>query len=126
MSMSSFPLPDNPNITNAAEKPGQTEHSTVRFLSITPSQAQGPAGPEPGLQAILDQAMQRTARPERLLFLAHKKRRAAAPPREPRLQKWGRVCMQAAALPGFVLLPAKSLSATIRIQRSGWTPNCAK
>ena len=59
--MSSFPLPDNPNITNAAEKPGQTEHSTVRFLSITPSQAQEPAGPEPGLQAILDQAMQRTA-----------------------------------------------------------------
>ncbi len=59
--MSSFPLPDNPNITNAAEKPGQTEHSTVRFLSVTPSQAQEPVGPEPGLQAILDQAMQRTA-----------------------------------------------------------------
>jgi len=59
--MSSFPLPDKPSITNPAEKPGQTEHSTVRFLSITPSQAQEPAGPEPGLQAILDQAMQRTA-----------------------------------------------------------------
>jgi GAF domain/Sel1 repeat len=59
--MSSFPLPDNPNITNAAEKRGQTEHSTVRFLSITRSQAEEPAGPEPGLQAILDQARQRTA-----------------------------------------------------------------
>ncbi len=59
--MSSFPLPDNPNITNAAEKAGQTEHSTVRFHSITPSHAQEPAGPEVGLQAILDQAMRRTA-----------------------------------------------------------------
>jgi hypothetical protein len=59
--MSSFSLPDNPDITNAAEKSGQTEHSTVRFLSITPSQAQEREGPEPGLQAILDQAMQRTA-----------------------------------------------------------------
>jgi GAF domain-containing protein len=59
--MSSFPLPDNSNITNAAENPRETEHSTVPFPSVTPSQSQEPAGPEPALRAILDQAMQRTA-----------------------------------------------------------------
>jgi hypothetical protein len=59
--MSSFPLPDNPNITNAAENPRQTEQSGLRFPSVTPSQGQEPAGPEAALQAILDHAMERTA-----------------------------------------------------------------
>ena len=59
--MSSFPLPDDSNITNPAENPRQTEHSTVRFPSVTPSQGKESAGPEAPLQAILDHAMERTA-----------------------------------------------------------------
>jgi hypothetical protein len=59
--MPSFPLPDNSNISNAAENPHKAEHSTVRLRSITPSGGHEPAGPEPALQAILDQAMQTTS-----------------------------------------------------------------
>jgi hypothetical protein len=54
--MSSFPLPDNSSITSSPEKPRQTEHSTLPFSPITTS-----VGPEPELQAILEQAMERTA-----------------------------------------------------------------
>src|SRR3984893_3776328 len=54
--MSSFPLPDNSSITSPPEKPRQTGHSTLPFSPITTS-----VSPEPELQAILEQAMERTA-----------------------------------------------------------------
>jgi hypothetical protein len=55
--MSSFPpLPDNSSITSSPEKPRQTEDSTLPFSPITTS-----VGHEPELQAILEQAMVRTA-----------------------------------------------------------------
>jgi putative methionine-R-sulfoxide reductase with GAF domain len=59
--MSSFPLPDNSNITNAPEEPRETEHGTPQCSPITPSQGQESAGPRLALQAILEQAMERTA-----------------------------------------------------------------
>jgi hypothetical protein len=59
--MSSFPLPDNSSITSSSEKPRRNvEHSTLQFSPITTSLGKESVGPEPELQAILEQAMERT------------------------------------------------------------------
>src|ERR1700693_377062 len=59
--MSSFPLPDNSNITSSSEKPSQNVvHSTLQFSPITTSRGKESVGPEPDLQAILEQAMEGT------------------------------------------------------------------
>jgi len=59
--MSSFPLPDNSNITSSPEKPRRhVEHSALQFSPITTSLGKESVGPEPELQAILEQAMERT------------------------------------------------------------------
>src|SRR5580704_18224468 len=59
--MSSFPLPDNSNITSSSEKPSQNvAHSTLQFSPITTSRGKESVGPEPDLQAILEQAMEGT------------------------------------------------------------------
>jgi hypothetical protein len=57
--MSSFPLPDNSGITSSPEKLRQTEQSTVPFSPIT-YRGKESVGPEPGLQVILEQAMEKT------------------------------------------------------------------
>src|SRR4029077_18311977 len=60
-SMSSFPLPDNSGITSSREKPRRNvEHSPLQFSPTTTSRSKESLGPEPELQAILDQAMERT------------------------------------------------------------------
>src|ERR1700737_2217598 len=59
--MSSFPFPDNSNITSSSEKPSQNVvHSTLQFSPITTSRGKESVGPEPDLQAILEQAMEGT------------------------------------------------------------------
>jgi len=59
--MSSFPLPDNSSITSCPEKPRRNvEHSTLETSPIRTSRGKESVGPEPELQAILEQAMQRT------------------------------------------------------------------
>jgi len=59
--MSSFPLPDNSSITSSPEKPRRNvEHSTLQFSPITTSLGKESVGPEPELQAILEQAMEQT------------------------------------------------------------------
>jgi hypothetical protein len=59
--MSSFPLPDNSSITSSPEKPCRNvEHSTLQFSPTTTSRTKGSLGPEPELQIILEQAMERT------------------------------------------------------------------
>jgi hypothetical protein len=59
--MSSFPLPDNSSITSSPEKPRRNvEHSTLQFSPTTTSRSKGSLGPEPELQAILEQAMEGT------------------------------------------------------------------
>jgi hypothetical protein len=59
--MSSFPLPDNSSITSS---PGDSrlnlEHSTPPFSLVETARRKEAAGPEPELQAILEQAMERT------------------------------------------------------------------
>jgi GAF domain/Sel1 repeat len=61
VSMSSFPLPDDSSITSSPEKPRRNvEHSTLPFSPITTSRGEESVGPEPELQAILDQAMEDT------------------------------------------------------------------
>src|SRR3984893_7143452 len=61
MSMSSFPLPDNSSITSSPEEPRRNvEHSTLPFSPITTSRGKQSVGPEPELQAILEQAMEGT------------------------------------------------------------------
>ena len=59
--MSSFPLPDNSEITNAPESLRPREQSTLRFPSTARAEARESAGIEPALQAILEQALERTA-----------------------------------------------------------------
>jgi GAF domain/Sel1 repeat len=60
--MSSFSLPDNSSIISSAETPRRNvEHSTLRFNPITTSRGKESVGPEPELQAILEQAMEGTA-----------------------------------------------------------------
>jgi putative methionine-R-sulfoxide reductase with GAF domain len=54
--MSSFPVTDNSGATSTSETPPETEHSTLPFSPITAS-----VSPEPELQAILEQATERTA-----------------------------------------------------------------
>ena len=62
VSMSSFPLPDNSRITSSPEKPRRNaEHSALPFSPITTSRNKESVGPEPELQAILEQAMEGTA-----------------------------------------------------------------
>jgi hypothetical protein len=59
--MSSFPLPDNSSITSSPEKPRRNvEHSTLQFSPTTTSRSKESLGPEPELQAILEQAMEGT------------------------------------------------------------------
>jgi GAF domain/Sel1 repeat len=59
--MSSFSLPDNSSITSSPEKPRRNvEHSTLPFSPIPTSRGQESVGPEPELQAILEQAMEGT------------------------------------------------------------------
>ena len=59
--MSSFPLPDNSSITSSPEKSRRNvEHSTLPFSPITTSRGKESVGPEPELQAILEQAMEGT------------------------------------------------------------------
>jgi putative methionine-R-sulfoxide reductase with GAF domain len=59
--MSSFPLPDNSNVTSSPEKLRRNvEHSTAQFSAITTSRRKESVGPEPELQAILEQAMEGT------------------------------------------------------------------
>jgi hypothetical protein len=59
--MSSFPLPDNSGITSSREKPRRNvEHSSLQFSPTTTSRSQEWLGPEPELQAILEQAMEGT------------------------------------------------------------------
>src|SRR6266478_811519 len=59
--MSSFPLPDNSSITSSPEKPRRNvEHSALQFSPSTTSLGKESVGPEPELQAILEQAMERT------------------------------------------------------------------
>src|ERR1700730_9124629 len=61
MSMSSFPLPDNSSITSSPEEPRRNvEHSTLPFSQITTARGKQSVGPEPELQAILEQAMEGT------------------------------------------------------------------
>jgi hypothetical protein len=60
--MSSFPLPDNSSITSSPEKPRPNiEHSALPFSPVTTSRDNEAIDPEPELQAILQQAMERTA-----------------------------------------------------------------
>src|ERR1700730_15566084 len=54
--MSSFPVTDNSGAISTSETPPETEHSTLPFSPITAS-----VSPEPELQAILEQATERTA-----------------------------------------------------------------
>src|ERR1700731_3899170 len=59
--MSSFPLPDNSSVTSSPEKLRRNvEHSTPQFSAITTSRRKESVGPEPELQAILEQAMEET------------------------------------------------------------------
>jgi putative methionine-R-sulfoxide reductase with GAF domain len=59
--MSSFPLPDNSSVTSSPEKLRRNvEHSTPQFSAITTSRRKESVGPEPELQAILEQAMDGT------------------------------------------------------------------
>jgi GAF domain/Sel1 repeat len=59
--MSSFPLPDNSSITSSPEKPRQNvEHTTLQFSPITTSRGKESVGPDPELQAILEQALEGT------------------------------------------------------------------
>jgi hypothetical protein len=59
--MSSFLLPDNSGITSSREKPRRNvEHSTLQFSPTTTSRSKESLGPEPELQAILEQAMEGT------------------------------------------------------------------
>jgi hypothetical protein len=61
VSMSSFPLPDNSSITSSREKPRRSvEHSNFPFSPITTSRRKESMGPEPELQAVLEQAMDGT------------------------------------------------------------------
>src|SRR6266852_5711628 len=59
--MSSFPLPDNSSITSAPEEScPNVEHSTLPFSLITTSRGKESVGPEPELQAILEEAIEGT------------------------------------------------------------------
>jgi len=59
--MSSFPLPDDSSIASSPEKPRRNvEHSTLPFSPTTTSRGKKGLGPEPELQAILEQAMEGT------------------------------------------------------------------
>src|ERR1700730_5407990 len=59
--MASFPLPDNLSITSFPEKPPQNvAQGTLQFSPITTSRGKESVGPEPDLQAILEQAMEGT------------------------------------------------------------------
>src|ERR1700730_4926585 len=59
--MSSFPLPDNSSITSSPEDSRlNLEHSTLPFGLVETARGKESAGPEPELQAILEQAMERT------------------------------------------------------------------
>jgi hypothetical protein len=59
--MSSFPLRDNSSITSSPENPQRNaEHSALQFSPITTSRGKESVGPEPELQAILEQAMEGT------------------------------------------------------------------
>ena len=59
--MSSFPLPDNSSVTSSPEKsPRNVEHSTLPLMPIMTSRGKESVGPEPALQAILEQAMEGT------------------------------------------------------------------
>jgi GAF domain/Sel1 repeat len=61
VSMSSFSLPDNSSTTSSPEEPRRiVEHSTLPFNPIATSRGQQSVGPEPELQAILEQAMEET------------------------------------------------------------------
>src|SRR5580704_17006028 len=59
--MSSFPLPDNSSITSSPEDSRlNVEHGTLPFSLVETARSKEAAGPEPELQAILEQAMERT------------------------------------------------------------------
>ena len=59
--MSSFPLPDNSSVTSSPEKLRRNvERSTPQFTAITTSRGKESVGPEPELQAILEQATEGT------------------------------------------------------------------
>jgi Zn finger protein HypA/HybF involved in hydrogenase expression len=124
--MSSFPLPDNSNITNAAENPRQTEHSTVRFPSVTPSQGQESAVPEAALQAILEQAMERTAAAGAAIVLGTEKAACCRASTGPPAPEVGARLHAGRSLTGLCLDIGEILVCDDRIQISGWTPNCAK
>jgi hypothetical protein len=59
--MSSFPLPDNSSITSSPEDSRlNVEPSALPFSLVETARGKEAAGPEPELQAILEQAMERT------------------------------------------------------------------
>jgi hypothetical protein len=59
--MSSFPLPDNSSTTGSPKDSRlNLEHSTLPFSLVETARGKEAAGPEPELQAILEQAMERT------------------------------------------------------------------
>ena len=59
--MSSFPLPDNSTIASSPEElRPKVEHSRSPLSPITTSRGKGSVGPEPKLQAILQEAMEVT------------------------------------------------------------------
>ncbi len=59
--MSNSPLPDNASFRGSPEESRRKiEHSTPPFSPITSSQGKESVGPEPELQSILEEAMERT------------------------------------------------------------------
>ena len=59
--MSSFPLPDNSSIASSPQDScPDVERSTLPFSPITTSRGEESVGPEPELQAILEEAMEET------------------------------------------------------------------
>ena len=59
--MSSFPLPDNSSITSSPENSRlKVAHSTLPFSLVETARGTKVAGPEPELQTILEQAMEKT------------------------------------------------------------------
>src|SRR6266853_1354131 len=59
--MSSFPLPDNSSIANSPQDPcPNVARSTLPFSPSTTSRGTESVGPEPELQAILEEAMEGT------------------------------------------------------------------
>ena len=125
--MSSFPLPDHSSSTSSPEKPPQNvEHSTLQFSPITISRGKESLGPEPELQAILEQAMAGTGASGAAIVLSTEDAvccRASTGAPAPEV---GARLHAGISLTGFVSKPAKSCSATTLVPIGGLTLNYAK